>query len=150
MHRMAYDIVAFVHMWPRLEHSRDLSTGEAEQYVELPFGEEGALNRSAETIPDDLPVFLGAVLERHERAAVASSELRFKPGADELVARPVVEANAQVPQWSTSAAGGLCRDCLEQPLGTPHVYQPVISGLDHLDGQCPHVGALVSGYFKKP
>jgi hypothetical protein len=68
MHGMAYDIVTFVHLWPRLESSRDLGTREAEQYRELPFWKEGTLDRSAETIPDDLPVFLGAVLERHERA----------------------------------------------------------------------------------
>ena len=73
MHRTAYDIVAFVHPWPLLKDSRDLSTGEAEQHVELPFGEEGALHRSAETVPDDLPVFLGTVLKCHERARLVEN-----------------------------------------------------------------------------
>jgi hypothetical protein len=76
MHRDIYLFVAIIHVRPRQQDSGDLGTGKAEQYPELPLGEEGTFDGGSETPLDDLPVFFGAVLERHEFGIYLSSSVK--------------------------------------------------------------------------
>ena len=88
MHREIYLFIAIIHVWPRQQDSGDLSTGEAEQRLELPLGEEGAFDGGPETPLDDLPVFFGAVLERHEFRIYLSSSVKKRFPATGLKAVP--------------------------------------------------------------